>query len=80
VSRVGDLALAAFLAALAAGSAGCGTTQAAAAKDPVKCERDPKCGKYRGRYPDCTQQCADDWECVKRCEEVQQSIDAPGRP
>jgi len=60
--------------------AGCGAGQAAAAKDPVRCERDPACAKARGRIPDCTQQCSDDWECVKRCEEVQQGIDAQGHP
>ena len=37
-------------------------------------------GSAAAAYPDCTRQCADDSECVKRCEEVQQSVDAPGRP
>ena len=66
--------------ALASGGVACASAQAAAAKDPVRCERDPACGKSRGRIPDCTAQCADDWECVKRCEQVQQGVDAPGHP
>jgi hypothetical protein len=54
---------------------GCGTAQAAAAKDPVTCERDPACSKARGAYPDCTKQCVDDQECESRCEQVQQGVD-----
>ena len=54
--------------------------QNAAARDPMKCERDPSCSRERGRYPDCTRQCADNPECMRRCEEVQQGVDAMGHP
>jgi hypothetical protein len=66
--------------ALGAGAPACGGPQSAAAKDPMKCERDPACASQRGRYPDCTRQCADDQECEKRCEEVQRSVDTMGHP
>jgi hypothetical protein len=62
------------------GGVGCGSTQANAAKDPMRCERDPACGKARGSYPDCTRQCSDDQECERRCEEVQHGTDALGHP
>jgi hypothetical protein len=62
----------------AAVAAGCGGAQAAAAKDPMKCERDPACARARGSYPDCSRQCNYDQECEKRCEEVQRSTDAMG--
>jgi hypothetical protein len=63
-----------------AASSACGTAQNAAARDPMKCERDPACAKERGRYPDCTRQCADNPECVKRCEQIQQQVDRVGQP
>jgi hypothetical protein len=69
--------------ALAAGAPGCGGgggIQGAAAKDPMKCERDPSCARQRARYPDCTRQCADDQECERRCEQVQRSVDTMGHP
>ena len=59
---------------------GCGGAQATAAKDPMRCERDPACAKARGSYPDCTKQCNDDQECENRCEQVQQGTDALGHP
>jgi hypothetical protein len=59
---------------------GCGSGQAAAARDPMRCERDPACAKARGSYPDCTRQCNDDPECMSRCEQVQQGTDALGHP
>jgi hypothetical protein len=62
------LALASSLAPLAA----CGAAEKAAKEDPMKCERDPKCDKKRGRTQDCSMQCADDPACVERCEQVQQ--------
>ena len=68
------------LALLSSVGIGCASTQAAAAKDPLRCERDPSCAKAKGRIPDCTQQCTDDWECIQRCESVQQGIDAQGHP
>ena len=52
-------------------SIGCGSLEASAAKDPMKCERDPKCDKKRGRTQDCSMQCSDDPACVERCEQVQ---------
>jgi hypothetical protein len=57
---------------------GCGSLEASAAKDPMKCERDPKC-KNKSRAADCSVQCADDPECVRRCEEVQRSTGASQR-
>ncbi len=55
-----------------AGLAGCRAAQRAAAEDPMKCERDPKCEKKRGRTMDCSRQCSDDPACVERCEQIQQ--------
>jgi hypothetical protein len=49
----------------------CGSVQAAAAKDPMKCERDPNC-KDHSRSFDCSTQCTDDPACMQRCEEVQE--------
>jgi hypothetical protein len=49
----------------------CKSLEKAAAEDPLKCERDPKCEKKRGRQNDCSTQCADDPACVERCEQVQ---------
>jgi hypothetical protein len=66
-----------FLAGLASA---CGSTQAAAAKDPMRCERDPSCARARGSFPDCTKQCVDDQECERRCEEVQHGVDGVGHP
>jgi len=49
---------------------GCNTLQASAAKDPQKCERDPKCKDKRGKAADCSTQCTDDPACVARCREA----------
>ncbi len=49
----------------------CASVQNAAARDPMKCERDPTCAKARASYADCTKQCVDDPECVSRCEQMQ---------
>jgi len=51
----------------------CKSMQKAAQQDPMKCERDPKCDKKRGRTADCSRQCNDDPACVERCEQVQYS-------
>ncbi|MBX3263666.1 MAG: hypothetical protein KIS78_32580 [Labilithrix sp.] len=51
--------------------AACNAAQRAAQEDPMKCERDPKCDKKRGRTADCSMQCSDDPACVERCEQVQ---------
>jgi len=50
----------------------CNAAQKAAQEDPMKCERDPKCEKKRGRLADCSRQCVDDPACVDRCEQVNQ--------
>jgi hypothetical protein len=49
----------------------CGSAQRSAARDPMRCERDPACAKARGSYVDCSRQCVDNPECVARCDEVQ---------
>ena len=56
-----------------AASIGCGAVEKAAKEDPMKCERDPKCEKKRGRQADCSMQCSDDPACVERCEQIQQA-------
>jgi hypothetical protein len=58
----------------------CGSVAATAAKDPLRCERDPACARARGSFPDCTKQCVDDQECESRCEQVQQQVDGVGHP
>jgi hypothetical protein len=73
-----DVLLAVVVAALAAPA--CAGAQAAAAKDPMHCERDPACAKARGAYPDCSRQCNYDQECESRCEQVQRSVDTMGHP
>jgi hypothetical protein len=73
-ARVRLLSGAALMALCALGSglaSGCGTMTKAAKEDPMKCERDPKCEKKRGRTADCSRQCSDDPACVDRCEQVQ---------
>jgi hypothetical protein len=60
-----------LLGFLSLGSIGCRATQAAAARDPVSCERDPNCTRYRGAYSECTRQCSDNPECVDRCRQAQ---------
>jgi hypothetical protein len=63
---------AAVLLLVAAGALGaCTTMQNAARQDPMKCERDPKCDKKRGRTADCSLQCSDDPACMSRCEQIQ---------
>lgn len=41
----------------------------------MKCERDPNCASRNEKSRDCATQCADDAECMKRCESIQQGID-----
>jgi hypothetical protein len=53
----------------------CGAVQSAAAKDPMKCERDPSCARARGSFADCTRQCVDDEQCVDLCEQIQRRVD-----
>jgi hypothetical protein len=63
--------LALFLAAVGVLGA-CAATQNAAAKDPMRCERNPECASQHGRARDCTTQCNDDPACMDRCREMQQ--------
>jgi len=69
------LGLMALLLALSA----CGVAESAAARDPMMCERNPSCSKGRSSYADCTRQCVDDPDCIKRCEQVQKQVDSMGR-
>jgi hypothetical protein len=64
--------------ALGAVLSACASAESAAARDPMKCERDPSCAKARGSYIDCTRQCADNPECVDRCNQVQKQTDNLG--
>jgi hypothetical protein len=70
------------LLGLAGGAAACKSTgnalENAAAKDPARCERDPSCSRGRSSYVDCTRQCVDDYECVQRCQQIQNGVD--GKP
>lgn len=66
--------LAALSLVLFAGLAGCAAAQKAAEQDPMRCERDPKCEKKRGRTADCSLQCSDDPACVERCEQGQATV------
>jgi len=56
----------------------CASAENAAARDPMKCERDPNCSRARASYADCTRQCADNPECMSRCEQVQHQVDSMG--
>lgn len=69
MSRVSGLSRLAIAALLPLVLAGCPKVEAAAAKDPMKCERDPKCQQHNNAG-DCSLQCADDPACMQRCEEV----------
>lgn len=57
---------------------GCAAAQSAAAKDPMRCERDPACAKQRAKSRDCTTQCVDDPACIDRCRQAQS--DGLGQP
>jgi hypothetical protein len=63
---------------LAIGALGCATTQNAAARDPMKCERDPSCSRGRSSYADCTKECVDNPQCVELCSEIQRTSDSLG--
>jgi hypothetical protein len=52
------------------GLAGCAATEAAAAKDPMRCERDPKCAGHADKSRDCVTACVDDPACIDRCRQV----------
>jgi hypothetical protein len=50
---------------------GCSTLEKSAAKDPMKCERDPACASKNAKNRDCATQCNDDPACMDRCREMQ---------
>jgi hypothetical protein len=56
-------------------SSACTTMQNAAAKDPQKCERDPKCNHRSDKSQDCITACSDNYDCMQRCDQV----NAPNR-
>jgi hypothetical protein len=58
------------LLAAATSSLACSTMQKGAAKDPMKCERDPGCSGKQDKSKDCYTSCADDIACVDRCRQV----------
>jgi hypothetical protein len=60
----------ALLLSLAAGVLSCSTLTKAAAEDPMKCERDPKCAAHQDKAKDCVTMCVDDPACIDRCREV----------
>jgi hypothetical protein len=70
MSAVSFARIAAALA-LAFAATACHSMQAAAANDPMKCERDPNCKNHQRAF-DCSTQCTDDPACVERCSEIQQ--------
>ena len=49
---------------------GCKTVEHAAAQDPQRCERDPKCNGHQDKSRDCITACADNRDCIDRCEQV----------
>lgn len=72
---VGSMRSFLFGLALAVSSAapfatGCAGVEKAAARDPMKCERDPNCDKKKDKSADCITQCADNLECADRCRSV----------
>jgi hypothetical protein len=67
--QVGRLVALALLAGLSA----CASFERAAARDPIKCERDRTCA-FNERAYDCSTQCVDDEACVERCRVVQVPI------
>ena len=65
-------ALVSLLAMVGIACVGCGSLERAAAKDPLKCERDPACARTTEKNSDCTSQCVDDPACMDRCREMRQ--------
>ncbi|MEO8801071.1 MAG: hypothetical protein ABI551_24480 [Polyangiaceae bacterium] len=59
-----------FLAVVVVGAVGCATVEHAAAQDPQKCERNPKCTHKSDRSSDCITACSDNYDCIQRCEQV----------
>ncbi len=62
--------MARLILVLALAGLGCGAFEKAAARDPMKCERDPDCAGRLDKSRDCATACADNLDCMKRCEEV----------
>jgi hypothetical protein len=56
----------------------CGAAENAAARDPMRCERDPTCARARASFADCSKQCSDNPDCVDRCRQAQ--ADRMGHP
>ncbi|HEY2733877.1 MAG TPA: hypothetical protein VGI70_07825 [Polyangiales bacterium] len=54
----------------------CASVQNAAAQDPQKCERDPKCNHKQDKSQDCITACADNYDCMSRCDQVNE----PNKP
>lgn len=76
---IGQVVVVGLAAVVLSACASAGNAAAnAAAKDPMKCERDPSCSRARSSYADCTRQCVDDPECMKLCEDVQRQTDSLG--
>jgi hypothetical protein len=48
----------------------CAAVQKAAAEDPQRCERDPKCKSHQDKSRDCVTSCSDDPACIDRCRQV----------
>jgi len=59
-----------FSLALVVATSACAATQAAAGRDPLRCERDPNCAQRADKSKDCVTQCVDDPACIDRCREV----------
>jgi hypothetical protein len=51
-------------------SAACTTLKNSAAKDPQKCEQDPKCQHRSDKSQDCITACSDNYDCMQRCDQV----------
>lgn len=51
-------------------ASGCNAVERAAANDPQKCERNPNCASKQGNSRDCATACADNIECMERCQQV----------
>ncbi|WP_394822038.1 hypothetical protein [Pendulispora albinea] len=64
------VALAAGATGAVCGAVGCKTLEHGAAKDPQKCERDPGCTSKQEKSKDCATACADNIECMERCQQV----------
>jgi hypothetical protein len=69
-ATAGALGGAVLLVGLLLKLTGCAATQAAAASDPMRCERDPNCVTKSDKSKDCVTQCVDDPACIDRCREV----------